>query len=318
MMLVQRIKLEDLVCMEDPEDVFEECKRLLFLMFPNYSQQPLEKAFEHVRGLFLGRCPGYFRCNTRYHDLKHTTDCLMALIRLIHGAHRTGVQMEEGMVTLALITALMHDTGYVQTADDVSGTGAKYTLNHIERSICFMKEYFDAQGYSAQEFAACRDILRCTGLDVQMTEIRFQSGEHEMLGMMLGASDLLGQMADRTYLERLPFLFQEFKEGGVPGFESELDLLRKTPGFWEFTKKRFETQLGNVDRYMLHHFLTRWGIDSDLYREAIENNISYLKYILEQHPDNYSDYLRRGGLIKLLRERQFRADTRGEACKGEE
>jgi hypothetical protein len=117
---------------------------------------------------------------------------------------------------------------------------------------------------------------------------------------MLGTADLLGQLADRTYLERLPFLYREFLEGKVPGFESELDLLRKTPAFWEFTQFRMITELGNVDRYMRDHFKVWWGIDRDLNRDSIEENIAYLKFILENHVSEYPNYLRRGGLLEIL------------------
>lgn len=40
-------------------------------------------------------------------------------------------------------------------------------------------------------------------------------------------------MADRAYLAKLIYLYHEFREGGVAGYESELDLLKKTPTFTE-------------------------------------------------------------------------------------
>jgi hypothetical protein len=118
----------------------------------------------------------------------------------------------------------------------------------------------------------------------------------------LGTADLLGQMADRTYLERLPFLYHEFKEGGVPGFADELDLLQKTPAFWEFTQKRLAGELGGLDRLMRDHFRVRWGIDQDMDRETVERNIAYLQFILVNHGDDYQRYLRRDGLIKIFQE----------------
>ena len=210
-----------------------------------------------------------------------------------------GGVFNEKDVSLGLIASLLHDTGYIQEHGDEAGTGAKYTLVHVKRSIRFVEHYFSLDGYSREDFCRCRSYLECTGLDVSVEQIRFDAVEHRLLGRMLGAADLLGQMANRTYLEKLPFLFREFEEGGVPGFGDELELLSKTPDFWEFCKYRFSTELEGVDAYMRHHFKVRWGIDRDLYREAIENNISYLKSVLLDHPCDYRNYLRRGGFMEI-------------------
>lgn len=295
-------KIENLVHMDDPHAVLEEVKKIAVLMFPQFDLTPVQKAFEDILRLFHGQYPGYHKCNTRYHNLTHTTDCWLAMARLIHGAFINGIALSEKYVALGLISALMHDTGYIQYMGDHAGTGGKYTLIHIDRSIEFMKRNFIDNGHSLEEFRFCRSCLRCTGLEVKIKEIQFESREQELLGKILGTADLMGQMADRDYLERLPFLYHEFKEAGVPGFKDELDLLKKTPGFWEFSKKRFATELGQMDRNVIDHFRVRWGIDHDLYREAIERNISYMKFICANHEDDYHRYLRRKGLMQILRE----------------
>ena len=111
---------------------------------------------------------------------------------------------------------------------------------------------------------------------------------------MLGTADLLGQMADRAYLEKLLYLYREFQEGGIKGYESELDLLKKTTGFWAMTKKRFGEELSSVNEYVRSHFKARWNIDRDLYMEAIERSIAYLEFVLEHHESDYRDYLMQG------------------------
>jgi hypothetical protein len=290
---LDNFKFEDLVCMDNPAEVMEEVERVVLLMFPEFNFKPFHKTFQDVVKLFGGEYPGFKECNVHYHDLKHTTDCLMAMVRLIHGASVNGARIDQNNVALGLVSALLHDAGYIQCVEDDSGTGAKYTLTHVQRSIDFMKQYFSANGYSAGELQQCVNHLWCTGLDVRLDEIQFEHNEHAVLGKMLGTADLLGQMADRTYLERLPFLYDEFKEGGVPGFQDELDLLRKTPVFWEITKLRFAQALDNMDRYMRDHFRVRWGIDRDLYREAIERNIGHIKTIVQNHEKDYRKYLRR-------------------------
>jgi hypothetical protein len=117
------------------------------------------------------------------------------------------------------------------------------------------------------------------------------------MGKILGTADLIGQMANPLYLKKLPILFQEFQEAGLALYADELDLLQKTPGFWEFTKDRFTNELGSMDRYLRDHFRVRWGIDRDLDREAVERNINYLNYILEHHPKDYRRFLKGQGSV---------------------
>jgi len=226
------------------------------------------------------------------------------MARLMHGASVCGENLAREQVNLGLICALMHDTGYIQTLDDNAGTGAKYTRIDSRRSIAFMEKYIADNGLSKEDLAHYPDILICTGLDTEINETRFASRGIELLGKMLGTADLLGQMADRAYLERLLFLFYEFREGGIMGYDTELDLLKKTTDFYSVTRKRFASELDGVNEYMRYHFRARRNLDRDLYVEAIEKNISYLTFILENHEKDYRDHLRRGGIVRRLKEKQ--------------
>jgi hypothetical protein len=289
-MLAEKRKFAELVYIESPPEVLAEVKKITLAMFPNFDFGPLQTAFNDVLRLFGGKYPAYRKCNTFYHDLNHTTDCLLVMARLMHGAFVRGVAWQEKDVNLALISALMHDTGYIQSVADDTGTGAKYTLTHIERSIEFMETYFREHGYSREDFLACRNFLRCTGLEVKIRGIEFKSKEHEIIGKILGTADLIGQMSDKNYLGKLPFLYHEFAEGCVPGFKDELDLFEKTPHFWEVVKKRFVKDLGGVDEYLRDHFRVYSGIDQDLYRKAIDQNLECLQSILENSAVDYQTY----------------------------
>jgi hypothetical protein len=295
-----RHKFADVIPMANPQAVLEEVCRIVLALQSHFDFPTLFRVFDDMVRLFGGEYPGYRKCNTWYHDLEHTTDCLLAMARLMHGASVHGWTFSDRDALLGLTSALLHDTGYIQRSDDFEGTGAKYTLVHIDRSIAFMDQYMPAAGFAAQDLDYCLCCVRCTGLDVKIGEIQFESPHHHALGRMLGTADLLGQMASRTYLERLPFLYREFREGKVPGFDSELDLLRKTPAFWEFTQQRFASDLGNVAQYMRDHFREWWGLDRDLNRETIEEHIGYLKFILENHESDYRAHLRRDGLMQIL------------------
>jgi len=292
-------QISNLINMESPEDVFDEVKKTVLFISPQFDFAAVDLTFRDVLRLFQGQYPGYQACDTNYHDLKHTTDTFLAMARIIHGAAITDCHFSDRGVALGLISALLHDTGYILTLDE-EGPGAKYTLSHVRRSIAFMDSYFAERGFLRDDFEFCHAILNCTGLDVKINETRFESTENEILGKMLGTADLLSQMADRTYLEKLPFLYDEFKIANVDGLGSELDFFRNTPGFFDMTVDRFQHELGDVRRYMRHHFRDRWGIDQGLYMSTIENSITYLKHILKHHADDCRKHLNRAGVIKNL------------------
>jgi hypothetical protein len=299
-----KIQFSNIVNMDDPQRVLDEVKSIAYDIFPDLDFNSVNSVFRDIVRLFRGEYPGYRKCNTEYHDLKHTTDTLLAMARLIHGISvKEKNKFTEKMVELGLISALLHDTGYIQTVDDRTGTGAKYTNTHIRRSIEFMQKYFEERGYSKEDFINCENILSCTSFSTRIDDLNFDSSEIKILCTMLGTADLVGQMADRTYLEKLLFLFYEFQEGNVEGYENELDLLKKTLTFYDKTKRRLSGELGNVNKYMRSHFKARWDTDRDLYMESIDNHISYLKTTLQNHENDYRDQFRRGGIVDKLKEK---------------
>jgi hypothetical protein len=297
----EKFQLSQLVDMTDPEAVLKEVLHLGTLISPGFDQVAFTQTFGDIQRLFDGTYPGYQACNTEYHDFAHTYEVTLAMSRLMHGAFSTGMVFSGQEVQVGMTAALMHDTGYIQETADHAGTGAKYTLIHIARSVEFLREYCRRRcSSSEEEMKDFADILFCTGLSVKIDEIEFSSDVTAMLGKMLGTADLLGQMADRLYLEKLLFLYREFAEGGLSQFADESDLLQKTVGFYEISLQRFAREFSGVDRYMIHHFRNRWGKDHDLYRESIQRNIDYLKDILADHRKDITGQLKRGYLVKKL------------------
>lgn len=279
-----------------PQNMMEEVKRIVVLIFPDFDFSWIMTVYQDIIKLFEGDFIGYRKCNTKYHDLRHTEDCTLELARIVHGAFLNGKTISRKGLNLGIISALMHDTGYIQKVGDARGTGAKYTRTHVERSIEFTRRYFSIKGYPAVDYNFCKNCLQCTGLSVRIDNIHFLSAENELIGKILGVADLIGQMSDWNYLEKLPFLFEEYQEGNVPGYETEFDLVRETPDFWRFSQERFQSELGNVDRYLKDHFRVRWGIDRDLDREAIEFNINRLKFIIKNFSSDYRKFLCRDNL----------------------
>ncbi|TAN45440.1 MAG: hypothetical protein EPN22_02765 [Nitrospirae bacterium] len=294
--------LSDLINMEDAKSVCEEVRYINSLMYAKTGCKLFDEVFKKIYydivDLFRGKWNDYKSCNTGYHDLMHTTDVLLCFARLLHGAVIKKVQISEETAMLGLISALMHDTGYIQKKDDGQGTGGKYTLSHVERSVEFMKDYLSSIGCPLGYVQKCSDIIMATSLSAKVEEIKFESEEIANVAKMLAAADLVGQMADRVYLEKLLYLYKEFEEGEVAGFTDELDLLKKTVGFFDFAKKRISDKLDNVDKYLKYHFKARWQIKENLYEVAMKNNLKYLNKIINDSEDNILNYLKRGGIVQ--------------------
>jgi hypothetical protein len=294
------VQLSRLIDMEDPRAVLDEVKTIVSMLFSSFDFATLDLVFTDIVRLFKGKYPEYGPCRTQYHDLKHTTDTFLAMARLIHGVMLSGEQLTSEQVTLGLVCALMHDTGYIQKTDEQQGEMTLKSLTDVRRSITFMDQYKSDHDLSPEVFRHSSVILTCTDLSAKIAEIHFPSPEIALLGKLIGTADLLGQMADRTYLEKLLFLFDEFRNGGVMGYKSELDLLRKTRDFYRMSRQRLAKDLGGVNEYIRGHFKQRWKLDRDLYVEALERHMAYLMHILKNHEKDYRRYLRRGGLVAKL------------------
>ena len=303
MKLTYREDVSWLIKTHDPMCVFDEVKNTVRSFMPGFDFTEVEKAFSDTVSLFKGSYPGYKACTTDYHDLKHTTDVLLALASLFHGYSLTGEHVEPRTIRLALIAALMHDTGYIQTHDERHGTGAKYTAIHVERSIEFMEAYFKRRGWPMEDHRSAARMVLATNLAYRLTDIPFLSRAEETGARALFISDMLGQMADRVYLEKLLFLYLEFSEANVMGYSSEDDLLHKTVDFYETTWARLVNEARYKEDHMRRHFEVRWGIPYDLYAHAAEKNIAYLQHILENHRNGHREMLNRGGLVDTLMQR---------------
>ena len=306
--MVNQTNLYDLVQMDSPEAVLDEVRIVLRLISPDYDVAPVRDAFMTTVDLYEGRYPGYQACNVEYHDLNHITDTFLVMARLIHGAVIDGESFSDREITIGLIAALLHDAGYIQEEHDSEGTGSKYTTIHVERSMAFFGAYGKQYDLSNEEIAAGQSMIHCTDLSVDISTIPFHSAAVEILGKILGAADLLAQMSDRKYLEKILFLYYEFKEGMVGGYEDEVDILRKTVGFYDFIAQRLETALDGVDRFILPHLVARWNIHVDLYHQAIQNQKNYLHKILAIPNSNPRDYLKRDKIVDRVRKKYGKAD----------
>ncbi len=292
-------RLYDLINMDSAEGLIQETETVLRLVYPGADTAPVRTAFNDTMALYAGQYPGYKNCTAGYHDFQHSAETLLAQARLIHGAAAEGLALPYGDVRVSLTAALLHDAGYVQEITD-TGAGGTHTAAHVDRSMDFAGQYISRSGSCERDVAACRDMIYCTDLEADFESIHWPSREIELLGKMLGAADLLAQMADRAHLEKLFYLYQEFQEGMVSGFNSAEDMLRKTMNFYLLADERFAGKLENVNRFMAAHFSRRWNIDEDLYRTAIESEKAYLQNIMRLEDQEMRRRLRRKGIIEKI------------------
>jgi hypothetical protein len=171
---------------------------------------------------------------------------------------------------LAVAAILLHDCGYIKQIGDNEGTGAKYTLTHVNRSDEFAAKFLPPLGVSADEVRLVQLAINCTGLQVDTSKLEFQDARERFLGCALGTGDMLGQMAGDDYPERLPDLYREFVEAGIESYRSASDLMRQTRGFYDGrVQQLLNKEWGRVHEVLPQHF----GNGRNLYLEAVDRNL---------------------------------------------
>jgi hypothetical protein len=247
----------------------------------------IETVFRDIVDLFSGRRKGFQKCDTTYHDLLHTLQVAPPFTGIIDGWNKStnSLKISKEFFEIGMIAVLLHDTGYIKKADDLEGTGGKYTFVHIQRSADFAEQYLSQLGFEINKISSITNIIMCTGVKVDLAHLPFRSEEERIIGYTLGTADLLGQMGASDYLEKLRALFSEFDEAyhyegkeklrnmGMAIFDSADDLIRNTPHFYEYiVKNRFES-MGAMYRYLPLHL----NDSKNPYIESIEENINKIK-----------------------------------------
>ncbi|MBN2553284.1 MAG: HD domain-containing protein [Spirochaetales bacterium] len=293
------LQLSRLVDARDPDRVIEEVLKIFYHHYSEDSALRVRLGFFQVRSLFDGEFPGYRECLAEYHDFNHTMNVLLSSARLLDGYNIERVFLPEQLAIQLLLAALLHDTGYIQEDWDTEGTGAKYTRRHEQRSIDFVKRHAGVFEIEEEEIEPIVRLIQSTDLKMDFTRIPFPSEEQQDAGAILGSADILGQMSDRAYLEKLLFLYYEFQEAGIPGYETEFDILKKTRQFYETVKGRLRDTYLHMFELAHHHFRERYGINENLYIVAVDRQMAYLDRIIADQTSNFRHKLKRGDQARL-------------------
>jgi len=117
-------------------------------------------------------------------------------------------------VKVLAAAALFHDSGYLKESDDKTpGGGGQYTFEHVERSQMLVQHYLATQsGWSDHECLAVSVLIGATKIVAGREQLVDLPPELDGLVEMLASADLLAQMADEHYLDKLPQLYGEFAE----------------------------------------------------------------------------------------------------------
>jgi hypothetical protein len=273
------------VVTKDPTAVGVEVQAAYLAMFPGGDAAFVPRAFGWAVQCFGGHYKDYQAVDAPYHDFEHTLQGTLCMARLLRGRHAAGAQpqLSEQICQLGLMAILLHDTGYLKKRSDPQGTGAKYTVIHVDRSAAFASDLLGEKGFKAVDIRAVQNMIHCTGVDSNLNVIPFQSEPERILGFALGTADLLGQMAADDYVEKLPILYSEFAEAVqfsgkkarfIAGFSSAQELVRKTPEFWQkFVQVKLSRDFGGLCRFLNHPYPD----GPNPYFERIETNMSRLR-----------------------------------------
>ena len=203
-------------------------------------------------------------CDCPYHDLEHTM-----LVADVGQTILAGRQLARGDLTAhqwlqAVIATLFHDIGYLkillpsdnEESSVVSADGTRVippqgssdafmTPYHVNRGELFVRERFANNAAVDVEL-----VSRC----IEMTRfpVPHRSGYEatDDLPGLVRAADLIGQMADPQYLQKLSRLFAEFTETGEAnrlGFKN-VGALRS--GFPKFFYSQVHPYIGEGIAYL--------------------------------------------------------------------
>jgi len=291
-------EINSLFANSDSGTVWSKAAALLARINPGYDTFLIKTIFDDVMSLFRGEYPGYSAIKTLYHDKPHTLDVFLCAIRLMHGVHLSGNQLNEEEMTLVMIAALMHDAGYSLVDGEEGGTGAQFTQTHVKRGVEFMKHYLVERHLPSSFAAALESMIRSTDPSLDFSRVDFPDERTRLLGQIVATAHLTGQMADRTYLEKLLFLYLEFKEANYGNYQNMYDLLCQTKMFYSFTRKKLDGVFGGIYTMLNLHFKDVMGVENNYYLESIEKNIDYLSKVIARDEQEYLSMLKRGGIAE--------------------
>lgn len=189
--------------------------------------------------------------NALYHNVEHTIFVSLVGQEVLRGKHirEGGVSCEDWLHFM--ISLVCHDIGYVKgvcRGDNIlariyatgrfdetvtllpGSTDASLTAFHVDRGKLFIEERFG--GHNLIQAETIKKNIELTRFPVPL------DGDHQDTVHYPGlvrAADLIGQLSDPRYLQKIPSLFYEFEETGVNktlGYRNPEELRQNYPKFY--------------------------------------------------------------------------------------
>jgi hypothetical protein len=245
-----------------------------------FDRAVLREGFALADRMFAGRQDGYLGCDMPYHDLRHSLDTTLAAARIAAGARDEPYAVGPDEALAGILCALFHDIGYLRRTSEAALCGPQLTNGHEARGIAFAAAWLRTTSLARHaDFAPAIGVTEL-GIDVDAL-LAGRGPVFATVARMLGAADLLVQVADPVYLERCYYhLYPELvlaggdraqvANGRVEFFYRDaLDLVRQTGTFYEKTfRPRLERDFGPVVPALARHF----G-GADPYAPAVTKNL---------------------------------------------
>lgn len=245
----------------------------------------LSRLLYDVSALYEGLWSSHEPCEVEYHTFSHAIEVALSTARMIGGWNKknSDSKFSEDLFLCGIAAALFHDSGYIKDKGDKDGHGGKYTFKHVERSMVIAQKYLKDNNWPQASVELVPRIISVTEYQENIDPAQLFDENNELaLVRMVTTSDLIAQMADVNYLQRLKDLYAEFKEGykfesaetleerGTQVFKSVKEITDGTIDFYEnFVLPRL-TLFGHMDQYLSAFF----GGDRNLYLENIAANLS--------------------------------------------
>jgi hypothetical protein len=185
-----------------------------------------------------------------YHNVEHTVHVTLVGIEIIRAKHAREFSVSRGDWLNTVVALLCHDIGYVRGIcgiDDgdrlANGIGSQSTRIAVRRSDAALMPIQVDRGkrYVEEQFSHI-DLIDVLSVQACIERTRFPVPSNpwyqqtaDLPGLVRGA-DLIGQLSDPRYLQKLSAIFYEFEEVGFNasmGYRMPGDLLEAYPLFFE-------------------------------------------------------------------------------------
>ena len=216
------------------------------------------------------------RTDAPYHNCEHTLLVCLVGQQILCGKQVLGDPISAHEWVHYIVSLLFHDIGYVKSllpgdivgsrvADGLGGwwqlpdgaTDAFLTPIHVDRGVAFVRQLFADHPLIDVEMLAFN--IENTRFPVP-EPVRSRARSRLQWQDLTRAADLIGQLADPAYLQKLPALYTEFLECGTAqssGLKSYVDLIRQFPHFYsDVVDPLVQVGLEALDAHALGR---RWG-----------------------------------------------------------